>query len=631
MSTYREFHKRSIENPDAFWSEQAQLVHWNKPPQKVFDYSKPPFVKWFVGGETNLCYNAVDRHVATRPDQKALIYISTETNEEKSYTFRELHQEVMRMAAVMQSLGVGKGDRVLIYMPMIAEACVAMLACVRIGAIHSVVFGGFASGSLATRIDDAKPKLMVSADAGMRNGKAVPYKHLVDEACNLAEFPPGKVLIVDRGLDKGFPRKEGRDVDYASLRAQHMDANVPVTWLESNEPSYILYTSGTTGKPKGVQRDTGGYAVALAASMKHIYCGNAGETMFSTSDIGWVVGHSYIIYGPLIAGMTSVMYEGTPLRPDAGIWWKIVQDNNVTVMFSAPTAVRVLKKQDPAFLHKYDLSKLRHIFLAGEPLDEPTHEWISSELKKPVYDHYWQTETGWPMLSAAPGVEQTKIVYGSPSFPVFGYNLKIFREDGSEAGPNEKGIVGVLPPLPPGCLSTVWGQDDRFVSTYFSLFKEPLVYSSFDWGIYDEQGNYKILGRTDDVNNVAGHRLGTREIEEAVQAHAAIAEVAVVGVADQLKGQVPIAFAVVKDASKIATPEARKALEKEVMQTVDGILGAIARPGRVHFVSGLPKTRSGKMLRRSIQALAEGRDPGDLTTIDDQSTLEQIRQALGAK
>jgi propionyl-CoA synthetase len=293
--------------------------------------------------------------------------------------------------------------------------------------------------------------------------------------------------------------------------------------------------------------------------------------------------------------------------------------------------VRVLKKQDPAFLHKYDLSKLRHLFLAGEPLDEPTHEWISSELRKPVYDHYWQTETGWPMLSAAPGVEQTKIVYGSPSFPVFGYNLKIFREDGSEAGPNEKGIVGVLPPLPPGCLSTVWGQDERFVSTYFSLFKEPLVYSSFDWGIYDEQGYYKILGRTDDVINVAGHRLGTREIEEAVQAHAAIAEVAVVGVADQLKGQVPMAFAVVKDAAKIATPEARKALEKEVMQTVDGILGAIARPGRVHFVSGLPKTRSGKMLRRSIQALAEGRDPGDLTTIDDQSTLEQIRQALGAK
>jgi propionyl-CoA synthetase len=631
MSTYKEFHKRSIEQPEAFWGEQAQLIHWHKPPQKILDYSRPPFVKWFVGGETNLCYNAVDRHVATRPDQKALVYISTETNEQKSYTFRELQREVMRMAAVMQGLGVRHGDRVLIYMPMIAEACFAMLACVRIGAIHSVVFGGFAAGSLATRIDDAKPKLMVTADAGMRNGKAVPYKNLVDEACSLAQFPPAQVMIVDRGLDPGFARIEGRDKDYAALRARHMDVEVPVTWLESSEPSYILYTSGTTGKPKGVQRDTGGYAVALAASMKHIYCAEAGETYFSTSDIGWVVGHSYIIYAPLIVGMTTIMYEGTPLRPDAGIWWKIVQDHKVNVMFSAPTAARVLKKQDPAYLHKYDLSSLKHLFLAGEPLDQPTHEWITAELKLPVYDHYWQTETGWAMLAPAPGVEMTRIKYGSPSFPAAGYNLKIFREDGTEAAPNEKGIVGVLPPLPPGCLSTVWGQDERFVSTYFSLFKEPLVYSSFDWGIRDEDGYYFILGRTDDVINVAGHRLGTREIEEAVQAHSAIAEVAVVGVNDQLKGQVPMAFAVVKDASKIATPEARQALEKEVMKTVDGLLGAIARPGRVHFVTGLPKTRSGKMLRRSIQALAEGRDPGDLTTIDDTSTLEQIKAAIAGK
>lgn len=628
MASYQEFYKRSIDQPDAFWGEQAELIHWNKPPQKVLDYSKPPFVKWFVGGETNLCYNAVDRHAETRPDDKALIYISTETNEQKTYTFRELQQEVMRMAAIMQSLGVKRGERVLIYMPMIAEACFAMLACVRIGAIHSVVFGGFASGSLATRIDDAKPKLMVSADAGMRNGKVVPYKNLLDDACSLAQFPPEKVLIVDRGLDKNFPRTAGRDMDYAALRAQHMDATVPVEWLESSEPSYILYTSGTTGKPKGVQRDTGGYAVALASSMKHIYCGQPGETMFTTSDIGWVVGHSYIIYGALIAGMATIMYEGTPLRPDAGIWWKIVQDNNVTVMFSAPTAVRVLKKQDPAFLHKYDLSKLRHLFLAGEPLDETTHEWIMTGLNKPVYDHYWQTETGWAMLSTVPGVEQTEIVYGSPSFPVFGYNLKIFREDGTEADAGEKGIVGVLPPLPPGCLSTIWGQDDRFKTTYFSLFKEPLVYSSFDWGIRDEAGYYKILGRTDDVINVAGHRLGTREIEEAVQTHSAIAEVAVVGVNDKLKGQVPMAFAVVKDASKFATLEARQALEKEIIKAVDGILGAIARPARVHFVTGLPKTRSGKMLRRSIQALAEGRDPGDLTTIDDPSTLDQIKGAL---
>ncbi|MBK9953956.1 MAG: propionate--CoA ligase [Rhodocyclaceae bacterium] len=628
MGNYKEFHRRSIEDRDGFWSEQAQLVDWHKPPRQVCDYRKPPFVKWFVGGETNLCHNAVDRHAARRPDDRALIYFSTETNEEKVYSFAELKTEVMRMAAIFQSLGVKRGDRVLIYMPMIAEAAFAILACARIGAIHSVVFGGFASGSLATRIDDAKPKLIVSSDAGMRGGKAVPYKHLLDEACKLAEFPPEKVLMVDRGLDKGFNRIEGRDVDYATLRTQHLNAEVPCEWMESSEPSYILYTSGTTGKPKGVQRDTGGYAVALAASMKHIYQGFAGETYFATSDIGWVVGHSYIIYGPLIAGMATIMYEGTPIRPDAGIWWSIVERYKVNVMFSAPTAIRVLKKQDPAFLHKYDLSSLKHLFLAGEPLDQPTHEWIMGELKLPVIDNYWQTETGWPMLSSVRGIEKTKIKFGTPSFPVFGYDLKIFREDGTECAPNEKGIVGVLPPLPPGCLSTVWGQDERFVSTYFSLFKDPLVYSSFDWGIKDEEGYHFILGRTDDVINVAGHRLGTREIEEAVQAHPAIAEVAVVGVNDQLKGQEPMAFAVVKDAARTATPELRAALEAEVKKTVDGILGAIARPKHVHFVSGLPKTRSGKMLRRSIQALAEGRDPGDLTTIDDPSTLEQIKTAL---
>jgi propionyl-CoA synthetase len=628
MATYKEFHQYSIEKPDEFWTEQAQLVDWKEPFTQVCDYSRPPFAKWFVGGKTNLCYNAVDRHAAKRPDAAALIFVSTETNEEKTYSFAELQREVERMAAIYQSLGVKKGDRVLIYMPMIAQATFAILAATRIGAIHSVVFGGFASGSLATRIDDAKPVLIVSADAGMRGGKAVPYKHLLDEAIELSENKPAKVLMVDRGLDKEFNKVAGRDVDYATLREQFMDAKVPVEWLESSEPSYILYTSGTTGKPKGVQRDTGGYAVALASSMKHIYCGGEGETFFSTSDIGWVVGHSYIIYGPLIAGMATVMYEGTPLRPDAGIWWQIVEKYKVTVMFSAPTAARVLKKQDPAFMHKYDLSSLKHVFMAGEPLDQPTHEWFMTELQKPVIDNYWQTETGWPMLAALPGVENTPIKYGSPSFPVYGYNLQIFREDGSVCGANEKGIAAVIPPLPPGCLSTVWGQDDRFVSTYFTLFKEPLVYSSYDWAIKDDDGYFTILGRTDDVINVAGHRLGTREIEEAIQNHPAIAEVAVVGVEDKLKGQVPMAFAVVKDASKVATPELVKALEKEVFGTVDSILGAIGRPARVHFVTGLPKTRSGKMLRRSLQALAEGRDPGDLTTIDDPSTLEQIKNAL---
>jgi len=630
MATYKEFHQYSIEKPDEFWTEQAQLVDWKEPFTQVCDYSRPPFAKWFVGGKTNLCYNAVDRHAAKRPNDRALIFVSTETNEEKVYSFIELQREIERMAAIYLSLGVKKGDRVLIYMPMIAQATFAILAATRIGAIHSVVFGGFASGSLATRIDDAKPVLIVSSDAGMRGGKAVPYKHLLDEAIELAEHKPAKVLMVDRGLDKAFNKVAGRDVDYATERAKFMDAKVPCEWLESSEPSYILYTSGTTGKPKGVQRDTGGYAVALASSMKHIYCGGEGETFFSTSDIGWVVGHSYIIYGPLIAGMATVMYEGTPLRPDAGIWWKIVEKYKVTVMFSAPTAARVLKKQDPAFMHKYDLSSLKHIFMAGEPLDQPTHEWFMTELQKPVIDNYWQTETGWPMLAALPGVEQTPIKYGSPSFPVYGYNLQIFREDGSVCGANEKGIAAVIPPLPPGCLSTVWGQDDRFVSTYFTLFKEPLVYSSYDWAIKDEDGYFTILGRTDDVINVAGHRLGTREIEEAIQNHPAIAEVAVVGVEDKLKGQVPMAFAVVKDASKLSSPELIKALEKEVFGTVDSILGAIGRPARVHFVTGLPKTRSGKMLRRSLQALAEGRDPGDLTTIDDPSTLEQIKNALAS-
>ena len=630
MATYKEFHQYSIEKPNEFWTEQAQLVDWKEPFTQVCDYSRPPFAKWFVNGKTNLCYNAVDRHAAKRPNDRALIFISTETDEETVYSFAELQREIERMAAIYQNLGVKKGDRVLIYMPMIAQATFAILAATRIGAIHSVVFGGFASGSLATRIDDAKPVLIVSSDAGMRGGKAVPYKHLLDEAIELAEHKPAKVLMVDRGLDKAFNKVAGRDVDYATERAKFMDAKVPCEWLESSEPSYILYTSGTTGKPKGVQRDTGGYAVALASSMKHIYCGGEGETFFSTSDIGWVVGHSYIIYGPLIAGMATVMYEGTPLRPDAGIWWQIVEKYKVTVMFSAPTAARVLKKQDPAFMHKYDLSSLKHIFMAGEPLDQPTHEWFMTELQKPVIDNYWQTETGWPMLAALPGVENTPIKYGSPSFPVYGYNLQIFREDGSVCGANEKGIAAVIPPLPPGCLSTVWGQDDRFVSTYFTLFKEPLVYSSYDWAIKDDDGYFTILGRTDDVINVAGHRLGTREIEEAIQNHPAIAEVAVVGVEDKLKGQVPMAFAVVKDASKLSSPELIKALEKEVFGTVDSILGAIGRPARVHFVTGLPKTRSGKMLRRSLQALAEGRDPGDLTTIDDPSTLEQIKNALAS-
>ncbi len=629
MGAYQDFHRRSLGERDAFWTEQAALIDWHQPHTQVCDFSRPPFAKWFVGGQTNLCHNAIDRHLAARGDQKALIYISTETGIEKTYTYRELYKEVNRAAGMLHTLGVVKGDRVLIYMPMIVEAVFVMLACARVGAIHSVVFGGFAAASLATRIDDAKPALMITADAGMRGGRAIPYKPLVDEALRLAQHPPRNVIVVNRGIDKDYQPVSGRDLDYAALRKSHAEINTPVTWLESSEPSYILYTSGTTGKPKGIQRDTGGYAVALAASMKHIYCGNAGETLFTTSDIGWVVGHSYIVYAPLIAGMTTILYEGLPIRPDAGIWWKIVAEHKVSVMFSSPTAARVLKKQDPAYLKKYDLSSLRHLFLAGEPLDEPTHQWISDALQKPVIDHYWQTETGWPILSAMHGVEKTPLKMGTPSFPVYGYDLQILREsDAGEAAPDEKGVVAIMPPLPPGCMTTVWGDDERFVKTYFTSFRDKQVYSTFDWGIRDKDGYHYILGRTDDVINVAGHRLGTREIEEAVQSHANIAEVAVVGVADAIKGQTPIAFAVVKDSSKIATREQQVAHEKEVMDAVDRQLGAIGRPARVHFVNLLPKTRSGKLLRRSIQALAEGRDPGDLTTIEDPAALEQIKAAL---
>ncbi len=625
---YKRFHRRSIEEPDAFWAEEARRIDWQKPFTHVLDASRPPFARWFVGGTTNLCHNAVDRWLATQADAPALIFVSTETGEERTWTFAELHREVQRTAATMLALGVGRGDRVLIYLPMIPEATFAMLACARIGAIHSVVFGGFASVSLASRIEDATPRLIVSADAGSRAGKVVPYKPLLDEAIRLSGHKPPKVLMIDRGLAP-FSVVAGRDEDYAALRERHLEAQVPVTWLESNEPSYILYTSGTTGRPKGVQRDVGGYAVALAASMKHIFCGNPGETYFSTSDIGWVVGHSYIVYGPLIGGMATIMYEGTPLRPDAGILWQLVERYKVTVMFSAPTAIRVLKKQDPAWLSKYDLSSLRALFLAGEPLDEPTSRWIGESLGRPIVDNYWQTETGWPILTVAHGIEPTPTKIGSPGIPMYGYDVRLLHEaTGEEVGPNEKGVVAIVPPLPPGCMQTIWGDDRRFVDTYFSSIPGRQVYSTFDWGIRDDEGYYFILGRTDDVINVAGHRLGTREIEESIANHPAVAECAVVGVADALKGQVAVAFAVLKDAALAATPQDRLALEGAVMALVDRQLGAVARPARVHFVALLPKTRSGKVLRRSIQAVCEGRDPGDLTTIEDPGVLDTLKEVL---
>ena len=631
MGSYDAFYRRSLDDREGFWGEQAKLIDWHVPPTQVCDYSKPPFAHWFEGGLTNLCHNAVDRHLAERADQPALIYVSTETNIEVTYSFAQLSDEVQRMAAILKSLGVGKGDRVLIYMPMIAEAAFAMLACVRIGAIHSVVFGGFAAHALASRIEDATPKLVVSADAGSRGGKVVPYKPLLDEAMSLSQHQPTAVLMVNRGLEP-FTSVAGRDHDYAGLRAQHLNARVACEWVDSKHISYTLYTSGTTGKPKGVQRDTGGYAVALAASMQHIFEGHPGQVYFSTSDIGWVVGHSYIIYGPLLAGMATLMYEGLPTRPDGGIWWQLVEKYKVTHMFSAPTAVRVLKKQDPALLRKYDLSSLKALYLAGEPLDEPTAQWIADGLKKPIIDNYWQTETGWPILTIANGVEKKASKYGSPGIPMYGFDVKLVDENTGEAltGANQKGVVVIEGPLPPGCLQTLWGDDQRFVKTYWQSIPGKLMYSTFDWGVRDEDGYYFILGRTDDVINVAGHRLGTREIEESISSHPNVAEVAVVGVADQLKGQVAMAFVVAKDTSALGDAAGRLKLEGEIMKLVDSQLGAVARPSRVLFLSLLPKTRSGKLLRRAIQAVCEKRDPGDLTTIDDPTPLQQIKEQLGS-
>ena len=634
--SYTDFYRQSIDHPDAFWAEQAKLIDWFKPFERVCNYDNPPFSRWFEGGQTNLCHNAVDRHVTERADQAALIAISTETGTEKTYTFSDLHREVQRMAASLTSLGVQKGDRVLIYMPMVADAAFAMLACARIGAIHCVVFGGFASGSLASRIDDATPKVIVSADGGSRGGKPVPYKPLLDEAIRLAKHKPDAVLLSDRQLAP-MDLVAGRDHLWSELRQQHIDAQVPCEPMNSTDISYTIYTSGTTGKPKGVQRDTAGYTVALAASMKYIFDGRAGETFFATSDIGWVVGHSYIVYGPLIAGMATLMYEGLPTQgldgqQDGGIWWSLVEKYQVTGMFSAPTAVRVLKKQDPALLKKYDLSSLRALYLAGEPLDAPTARWISEGLNVPIIDNYWQTETGWPLLTVANGVAPMASKFGSPGVPMYGYNVKLLHESTGEelTQPNEKGVVVLEGLTPPGFMQTIWQDDARFVNTYWKSIPGKLVYNTFDWGIRDEDGYYFILGRTDDVINVAGHRLGTREIEESISGHDLVAEVAVVGVADNLKGQVAMAFVVLRDARAVNDPILALQLEREIMKQVDGDLGAVARPARVRFVTALPKTRSGKMLRRVIQAVCEGRDAGDVTSMDDPGALQQIKDLMAS-
>ncbi|OTA17418.1 acetate--CoA ligase [Xenorhabdus beddingii] len=625
--SFQDFYQLSIDDPHTFWAEQAKRIHWQQPFEQVLDHSHPPFARWFCGGKTNLCYNALDRWLESQPDAKALIAISTETNSERVFTYKELHQEVNQTAAMMLSLGVKKGDRVVVYMPMVAEALFILLACARIGAIHSVVFGGFASHSLATRLDNAEPVLVVSADAGSRGGKIVPYKPLLDEAIGLANHTPRHVLMMNRGLaDTHWV--EDRDVDFATLRQKHLGAKVPVTWLESNETSCVLYTSGTTGTPKGVQRDVGGYAVALATSMDIIFGGKAGGVFFCTSDIGWVVGHSYIIYAPLIAGMATVMYEGLPIRPDASIWWQIVERHHVTRMFSAPTAIRVLKKYPTDCIAKYDISSLETLYLAGEPLDEHTARWITETLNVPVIDNYWQTETGWPIMAIARSLDDRPSRFGSTGFPVYGFNVRLINElTGQACGANEKGMLVIKGPLPPGCIQTLYRDDARFINTYWTHFDQP-VYSTFDWGIRDNDGYYFILGRSDDVINVSGHRLGTREIEECIASHEDVAEVAVIGIKDKVKGQVAVAFAVLKEGREIQDADHFAGLEKALMTLVDKKIGSVGRPVRVYFVTQLPKTRSGKMLRRTMQAICEGREPGDIALIENPAALEIIRDAV---
>ena len=623
----REFVRRASREPDAFWAEQAQSVHWQTPFRQVCDFSRAPFAKWFLGGTTNLSYNAVDRHLPERGDQAALSFYSTEVDQEKSYTYRDLHWEVQTFAGALRALGVERGDRVIIYLPMIPEAIFAMLACVRLGAIHSVVFAGFAPASLATRIDDAEAEVLITADAAMRGGKLIPLKQWADDAVRRAQFPPARVVVCDRGLDRDMPFTPPRDVRYAELRAQHSGEVVPPVWLESNELSYLLYTSGTTAKPKGIPRDTGGSVVALSLAMKYIFAGAPGQTMFTAADIGWAVGHSFGVYGPLIHGMNTVLYEGLPVRPDGGIWWKIVEKYRAAVMFTSPTAIRVLKRQDPAFLRRYDTSSLQRLFLAGEPLDVPTWEWISKALEIPVIDNYWQTETGWPVLTVLPGIEPPAIKPGSPGLPTPGYDAKVVDSaTGTELPRGEKGFLALELPLPPGCMPTVWRNDEVFSRHYCGQFPGKLLYSTFDYAIQDQDGYIFLLGRSDDVINVAGHRLGTREIEETICRHPAVAEAAAVGVKDEVKGQVVHGFVVLK--STPAEQAGPGEIEQKIADLVAKELGAFSRPSAIYLINALPKTRSGKVLRRAILAAAEGRPTGDLSTLEDPVALDAIRNLV---
>lgn len=623
MGKYDEIFQKSIKDPSGFWGKAAEDIDWYKKWDKVLDDSNKPFYRWFVGGELNTCYNAIDRHVERgRANQVALIYDSPVTGQIQKFTYRELLDQVSRFAGVLRELGVKRGDTVIIYMPMVPQAAIAMLACARLGAIHSVVFGGFAPHELAIRIDDAKPRVIVSASCGIEVKKNIEYKPMLNKAIELAAHKPEKCVILQRPQVKA-ELLPGCDFDWEKLMATAKPADcVPV---KATDPLYILYTSGTTGIPKGIVRDNGGHAVALRWSLENIYDTKPGEVYWAASDVGWVVGHSYIVYGPLFTGCTTVLYEGKPVgTPDPGAFWRVISEHGVKTLFTAPTAFRAIKRDDPqgSYIKKYDLSNFRYLFLAGERLDPDTYHWAHNLLKKPVIDHWWQTETGWPITANCMGIEQFPIKPGSSTKPVPGFDVQIIDTDGKLLGPKQEGLIAIRLPLPPGTLPTLWQADDRFLQSYVKMF--PGYYFTSDGGYRDEDGYTYVMGRVDDVINVAGHRLSTGEMEEIIATHPDVAECAVIGVHDDLRGQVPLGLVVLKSGANRGNADIRK----ELAELIRDQIGAIACFKESGVVARLPKTRSGKILRGTMRKIADGEEYRAPSTIDDPAILGEIEEAL---
>ncbi|WP_295433613.1 propionyl-CoA synthetase [uncultured Thiodictyon sp.] len=621
---YKATYDRSMNERDAFWAEAASLIDWIKPWDRVLDDSTPPFYHWFSGAELNTCYNAVDRHVATRGDQPAVIHDSPVTNSKEIITYRQLQERVSRFAGALKDLGVTKGDRVIVYMPMVPEALIAMLGCARIGAIHSVVFGGFSARELATRIDDAKPKVMVAGSCGIETNRVVQYKPLLDEAINLAEHKPEHCIIYQRPQEPGT-LVPGRDIGWAEAVAAAQPADcVPVA---ATDPLYILYTSGTTGIPKGVVRDNGGHAVALAWSMGAIYNIKPGEVWWSASDVGWVVGHSYIVYAPLLIGATTIVYEGKPVgTPDAGAFWRVIEEHGVKALFTAPTAFRAIKRDDPNAeqLKRYNLKGFRTLFLAGERCDPDTLQWAERILKVPVIDHWWQTETGWAIAANCTGIELLPVKPGSPTCAVPGYDIQVLDEEGETVKPGDIGRIMIKLPMPPGCLPTLWNNDERYVQSYLAM--QPGYYLTGDAGYIDEDGYVYVMSRIDDIINVAGHRLSTGAMEGVLSGHPDVAECAVIGAADQLKGELPLGLVVLKN----GVDRDPAVIRKELVNKVREDIGPVAAFKTVVIVSRLPKTRSGKTLRGTMKSIADGKEYKVPATIDDPAILDEIAVALEA-